>query len=117
MEKKPLHWVSKKTGKIYNYYEYDNNDTGLGSTLRKNLPRDEYPYLLIFEDAVEDEKTTNLTHLVEARLNDSTVLDYVIYGDTSTSLNGIIIQGTWKEAIEKLKEYRKISPQIGIGIK
>lgn len=105
----PLYWISDKTGNTYSYSEYDNADIGQGSHLKKNLPINEYPYTLVFSNTVENILNSKIKQIPE-----DSIIEYEIYGDLTEKLNGIKIKGVRKDVLIKLKNYRKISPMIGI---
>lgn len=48
MKTKPLYWKSLTTGNEYDYYEYLNHGYGGIHNNRKDLPKDEYPYTIIY---------------------------------------------------------------------
>jgi len=48
MKGKPKHYESTVTGNIYDYTEYTNHGYDIVKHGYKDLPKDEYPYLLIY---------------------------------------------------------------------
>ncbi len=52
MKNKPIFWKSLKTGVEYSYNEYCNHENGGTHKGYKDLPIDEYPYTIIFEEVI-----------------------------------------------------------------
>ncbi len=52
MKNKPIFWKSLKTGIEYSYEEYCNHGNGGIHKGYKDLPSNEYPYTIIFEEIV-----------------------------------------------------------------
>lgn len=59
MKPKPVMWKSLKNGNEYPYDEYANHGkggvhcalvAGLGMVCRNDLPKDEYPFTIVFEE-------------------------------------------------------------------
>lgn len=48
MKDTPLYWKSLKTGNAFPYYEYSNHGYGGIKDGRKDLPKDEYPYTIVY---------------------------------------------------------------------
>ncbi len=58
MKEKPKYWKSLKTGNLYDYEEYSNHGhggwhsgfvPGEGMITKNDLPKDEYPYTIVYE--------------------------------------------------------------------
>lgn len=61
MKTKPKYWKSLITGNEFPYYEYNNHGYGgiyttfihgIGTVSYNDLPKDEYPYTIVYEDPV-----------------------------------------------------------------
>lgn len=50
MKTKPDLWLSLKSGKTYDYYVYANHGHGGIHMGKLDLPKDEYPYTIIYEE-------------------------------------------------------------------
>lgn len=56
MKDKPTHWKSLKTENLYSYTEYINHGYGGEKMGYLDLPKEEYPYTLIYQSEREQQK-------------------------------------------------------------
>lgn len=107
---KSTHWKSLITGNTFCVKKYVNHGYGGLHHGFMDLPKEEYPYTLLFE-----KNTYPIPYIPNLKVID--VVECEIYGAIlNLNLNGIKLNGTWEECLNQLEEYRKTEEGIGIRL-